>query len=87
MKNKDSHLNSIFSLLTGNRLLEACKLAAECHDYRLAMLLAQSSGGNEKFRTMVKKQIDEWLNSGASLTACLAFHTYPADYLTFFLIF
>lgn len=63
-KNKDNHMNSIFSMLTGNRLLDACKLATDCQDYRLALLLAQSSGGNETFRNMIKKQIKEWLISG-----------------------
>jgi hypothetical protein len=50
-------LSSIFSLLTANRVLEACQLAAECHEYRLALLLAQSSGANDKLRAMVKKQV------------------------------
>jgi len=63
-KNKENHLNSIFSLLSANRLLDACKLAADCKDYRLALLLAQSSGGNEAVRSMVKKQIKEWIISG-----------------------
>jgi hypothetical protein len=54
-------------LLTVNRLLDACKLAADCKEYRLALLLAQSSGGNESFRTIVKKQIKEWLISGVTV--------------------
>ncbi len=63
-KCKDSHLNSIFSLLTANRLLDACRLAADSHDYRLAMLLAQTSGGSQIFRDMIRKQIKEWMASG-----------------------
>ena len=64
-KNKDSYLNSIFSLLTGNRLLDACSVAADNQDYRLALLLSQSSGGNSSFRTMMRKQLTDWLSSGS----------------------
>ena len=63
-KSKDNYLNSIFSMLTANRVLEACRLAADSHDYRLAMLLAQSSGGSGMFRDMIRKQIREWMASG-----------------------
>lgn len=65
-QNKDSYLNSIFSLLTGNRLLDACNIAAENQDFRLALLLAQSSGGNNLFREMIRKQLKDWHISGVS---------------------
>ncbi len=65
-KSKDNHLSSIFSMLTANRVLDACRLAADSRDYRLAMLLAQASGGSATFRDMVRKQIREWMTSGVS---------------------
>ncbi len=63
-KKKENHLDSMFCLLTGNRLLDACTIAADNQDYRLALLIAQSTGGNKTFRDMVNKQINEWLMSG-----------------------
>jgi nuclear pore complex protein Nup98-Nup96 len=60
LKNKENYLNSIFSYLTGNRILDACNVAIENNDFRLALLISQSSGGNDTVRTMVKKQLKEW---------------------------
>lgn len=54
----------MFCLLTGNRLLEACKMASDNLDYRLALMMSQSSGGSKTFRDMITKQINEWLMSG-----------------------
>jgi hypothetical protein len=54
----------MFCLLTGNRLLDACTIAADNQDYRLALLMTQASGGSKAFRDMVNKQINEWLMSG-----------------------
>ncbi len=67
LQNKDNYLSSIFSLLTGNRLLEACNLAVENQDYRLALLLCQSSGGNDSVRAMIRKQLSEWQTSNVSI--------------------
>lgn len=67
LKNKDNYLSSIFSLLTGNRLLEACNLAVENQDYRLALLLCQSSGGNDSVRSMIRKQLSEWHTSNVNI--------------------
>ena len=54
----------MFCLLTGNRLLDACMMAADNQDYRLALLISQATGGSKVFRDMVNKQINEWLMSG-----------------------
>ena len=64
-KNDDNYLNAIFSLLTGNRILDACNQAIENNDYRLALLLAQA-GSNDMVRNIIKKQISDWLSSHVS---------------------
>ena len=66
-KGKESYLSSIFSLMSGNRLIEACVLAAEHRDYRLALILAQSAGSNNAVRAMLKKQLKEWIISSVCL--------------------
>ena len=68
-----TYLQSIFSLLTANRVMDACLSAAENGDFRLALLLSQScssvsshgaaGGGNETMRAMIKKQLAEWSTS------------------------
>ncbi|CAF0852273.1 unnamed protein product [Brachionus calyciflorus] len=64
-KNKENYLSAIFSYLSGNRLLDACNVAIENSDYRLALLISQSSGSNDTVRTMMKKQLNEWFNSNS----------------------
>jgi hypothetical protein len=69
-----NYLNSIFSMLTGNRVMNACLSAVDNQDFRLALLLSQSSsgashggggGGNDIFRSMIKKQLNEWYQSNS----------------------
>ena len=62
-----SYLNSIFSMLTGNRIIDACLFAIDNKDYRLALLLSQGGGGcgNDKIRQMIKNQLDEWSTSNS----------------------
>ena len=55
-------MNAIYSLLTANRILDACLHATENHDYRLALLIAQA-GSNDDVRKSLKKQINEWHSS------------------------
>lgn len=43
--------------------MEACNLAIENMDFRLSLLISQSSGGNDLVRTMIRKQLKEWSNS------------------------
>jgi nuclear pore complex protein Nup98-Nup96 len=60
-------LNAVFSLLTGNRLLDACTTSVENRDFRLALLLSQSSGGNDTTRDMIRKQLNDWNSSNVSI--------------------
>ncbi|RNA23314.1 nuclear pore complex Nup98-Nup96 isoform X1 [Brachionus plicatilis] len=64
-KNKENYLNAIFSYLSGNRLLDACNIAVENSDYRLALLISQSSGSNDTVRAIMKKQLKEWFESNS----------------------
>ena len=63
LKNKENYLCAIFSHLTGNRLLDACNKAVDNLDFRLALLLSQSSGGNDITREMIRKQLNDWHSS------------------------
>jgi nuclear pore complex protein Nup98-Nup96 len=64
IKGKENYLNCIFSLLSANRLLEACLLATDQRDMRLALLLSQcSGGGSTQVRNLIRKQIKEWNDS------------------------
>ena len=63
-QNKDNYLSSVFNLLTGNRILDACQTAVENQDFRMALLLAQSSGGNFSMRQMINQQVADWFRSG-----------------------
>ncbi len=65
-------MNAIFSLLSGNRLVESCSQAVDNSDYRLALLLAQA-GSNNTLRDMCKEQLKEWHHSGVcSTNICLS---------------
>ena len=66
----NSYLHAVFSMLTANRVMDACLTAVENGDFRLALLLSQSTnggggggGGNETVRRMIMKQLDEWSTS------------------------
>ena len=66
----NTYLQSIFSMLTVNRVMDACLTAVDNGDFRLALLLSQSThggggggGGNETVRRMIKKQLNEWSTS------------------------
>jgi hypothetical protein len=66
----NTYLQAIFSMLTVNRVMDACLTAVDNGDFRLALLLSQSThggggggGGNETVRRMIKKQLDEWSTS------------------------
>jgi hypothetical protein len=49
--------------LSGNRLLDACNTAVDNRDFRLALLLSQSSGSNDTTRLTMRKQLNEWHTS------------------------
>ncbi|XP_067889099.1 nuclear pore complex protein Nup98-Nup96 isoform X2 [Heterodontus francisci] len=54
-----SHVDAVFSYLTGKRIGEACKLAQQSGDHRLALLLAQAAGGFQ-VRELLSLQLADW---------------------------
>ncbi|XP_062910842.1 nuclear pore complex protein Nup98-Nup96 isoform X1 [Mobula hypostoma] len=54
-----SHVDAVFSYLTGKRISEACKLAQCSGDHRLALLLAQVSGA-PPVRELLSRQLTDW---------------------------
>ncbi|XP_078078802.1 nuclear pore complex protein Nup98-Nup96 isoform X2 [Mustelus asterias] len=54
-----SHVDAVFSYLTGKRISEACKLAQQSGDHRLALLLAQAAGGHQ-VRELLSMQLADW---------------------------
>ncbi|XP_038674987.1 nuclear pore complex protein Nup98-Nup96 isoform X3 [Scyliorhinus canicula] len=54
-----SHVDAVFSYLTGQRISEACKLAQQSGDHRLALLLAQAAGGHQ-VRELLGIQLTDW---------------------------
>ncbi|XP_065058419.1 nuclear pore complex protein Nup98-Nup96-like [Rhopilema esculentum] len=63
LKTKDSgHLDAIFSLLSARKIREACELACQNREYRLALLLSQASG-DLQMKHLLRKQLDEWKTS------------------------
>ena len=77
IQSKENYLSSIFSLMTANRLLDACQTAVDNNDFRLALLLSQSSGSNESVRAMLRKQLNEWFTSNV--------RSFLSFFLSFFL--
>ena len=72
-KEDQNYLQAIFSMLTGNRVIDACMSAVDQRDFRLALLLSQATshgfsggGGNDTLRGMLKKQLNEWSTSNVS---------------------
>ncbi|XP_060682361.1 nuclear pore complex protein Nup98-Nup96 isoform X1 [Hemiscyllium ocellatum] len=54
-----SHVDGVFSYLTGKRISEACKLAQQSGDHRLALLLAQAAG-SQQVRELLNLQLADW---------------------------
>ncbi|XP_078401075.1 nuclear pore complex protein Nup98-Nup96 isoform X1 [Cetorhinus maximus] len=54
-----SPVEAVFSYLTGKRISEACRLAQQSGDHRLALLLAQAAGGHE-VRELLSMQLADW---------------------------
>ncbi|KAJ8412445.1 hypothetical protein AAFF_G00127810 [Aldrovandia affinis] len=54
-----SHLDAIFSYLTGHRISEACKLAQKSGDHRLSLLLSQAVGSHYT-RELLGLQLVDW---------------------------
>ncbi|NXD18032.1 NUP98 protein, partial [Nothocercus nigrocapillus] len=55
----DSHVDAVFSCLTGKRIGEACKLAQQSGDHRLALLLSQLAG-SQPIRDLLTMQLVDW---------------------------
>ncbi|XP_067113030.1 nuclear pore complex protein Nup98-Nup96 isoform X1 [Osmerus mordax] len=56
---KGGHVEAIFSYLTGKRVSEACRLAQESGDHRLALLLSQAVG-SQGCRELLALQLTDW---------------------------
>ncbi|NXA43427.1 NUP98 protein, partial [Eudromia elegans] len=54
-----SHVDAVFSCLTGRRIGEACKLAQQSGDHRLALLLSQLAG-SQPIRDLLTMQLVDW---------------------------
>ncbi|KAJ3589071.1 hypothetical protein NHX12_009919 [Muraenolepis orangiensis] len=56
---KESHIEAIFSYLTGGRISMACRLAQKHGEHRLALLLAQASS-SQPCRELLALQLADW---------------------------
>ncbi|KAM9220481.1 nuclear pore complex protein Nup98-Nup96 isoform 1-T1 [Dugong dugon] len=56
---KDSPVEAVFSFLTGKRISEACCLAQQSGDHRLALLLSQLVG-SQSVRELLTMQLADW---------------------------
>ncbi|NXI48323.1 NUP98 protein, partial [Galbula dea] len=53
------HIGAVFSCLTGKRIGEACRLAQDSGDHRLALLLSQLAG-SQPVRDLLTMQLVDW---------------------------
>ncbi|XP_051005035.1 nuclear pore complex protein Nup98-Nup96 isoform X2 [Acomys russatus] len=56
---RDSPIEAVFSYLTGSRISEACSLAQQSGDHRLALLLSQLVG-SQSVRELLTMQLADW---------------------------
>uniref|UniRef100_A0A8C0K6D5 Nuclear pore complex protein Nup98-Nup96 n=1 Tax=Canis lupus dingo TaxID=286419 RepID=A0A8C0K6D5_CANLU len=56
---KDKPVEAVFSYLTGKRISEACSLAQQSGDHRLALLLSQLVG-SQSIRELLTMQLVDW---------------------------
>ncbi|XP_054696566.1 nuclear pore complex protein Nup98-Nup96 isoform X3 [Grus americana] len=54
-----NHVEAVFSCLTGKRIGEACRLAQQSGDHRLALLLSQLAG-SQPVRDLLTMQLVDW---------------------------
>ncbi|XP_061846102.1 nuclear pore complex protein Nup98-Nup96 isoform X2 [Colius striatus] len=54
-----NHTEAVFSCLTGKRIGEACRLAQQAGDHRLALLLSQLAG-SQPVRDLLTMQLVDW---------------------------
>ena len=57
------HLQAILSSLTGKQIKEACQIAQDAGDHKLALLLSQAVGSFMP-RQIISKQLEEWIELG-----------------------
>nr|XP_033803270.1 nuclear pore complex protein Nup98-Nup96 isoform X3 [Geotrypetes seraphini] len=55
----ESHIEAVFSYLTGGRISEACRLAQQSGDHRLALLLSQQIG-SQQVKDLLAMQLVDW---------------------------
>ncbi|XP_030055686.1 nuclear pore complex protein Nup98-Nup96 isoform X2 [Microcaecilia unicolor] len=55
----ESHTEAVFSYLTGARISEACRLAQQSGDHRLALLLSQQMG-SQQVKDLLAMQLVDW---------------------------
>ncbi|KAI9138001.1 nuclear protein 96-domain-containing protein [Paraphysoderma sedebokerense] len=54
----------IFTLLTGRKIIDACSLAIQERNFKLALLISQIGNQNDDFTSTVNEQIDMWQQDG-----------------------
>ncbi|XP_036603753.1 nuclear pore complex protein Nup98-Nup96 isoform X1 [Trichosurus vulpecula] len=59
LSRQDNPVEAVFSYLTGKRISEACRLAQQSGDHRLALLLSQL-GGSQPVRELLTMQLVDW---------------------------
>uniref|UniRef100_A0A674INM7 Nuclear pore complex protein Nup98-Nup96 n=1 Tax=Terrapene triunguis TaxID=2587831 RepID=A0A674INM7_9SAUR len=55
----ENHIEAVFSYLTGKRISEACRVAQQSGDHRLALLLSQLVG-SQQVRELLTMQLVDW---------------------------
>ncbi|XP_065279525.1 nuclear pore complex protein Nup98-Nup96 [Emys orbicularis] len=55
----ENHIEAMFSYLTGKRISEACRVAQQSGDHRLALLLSQLVG-SQQVRELLTMQLVDW---------------------------
>ncbi|CAH0385420.1 unnamed protein product [Bemisia tabaci] len=60
----EQQVSSVFHLLTGKKILEACEMAISQGDYNLSLLISQV-GSNNAVRVLASKQLMQWRDTEA----------------------
>ena len=63
----ENHIIAVMSLLSGNQISQACRLAQEAHDHRLALLVAQAAGADFP-RKLLAEQLLNWSEQKVRIT-------------------
>ena len=57
---ESAYLSVLFSLVTGQQLSSACKMAHKHRDHKLALLFSQAANSSLTTRLLLKDQLNEW---------------------------